>query len=220
AHDFDNALALYDSITQKYDGSPKDFDFDQIYKRKIAYFARIQRNPKAAIANLKADAANSKLPKNVKKNLKDWIHYFESWSEEGAKDPAKLSNENFLAYAKAETDKNTSGRKISIADPAIVNLLRVSGLLYERVFKTPNVTSTPEMLYLLAKCERDLSPIQKYSLADIYLRECVLEFPKSSIAKKCFKDYEISLKQKVTFDSDYIKGNIDFLRRHMENSAN
>jgi hypothetical protein len=213
AHEFDQAMTIYDSVIRKYDGTPKDFDFDQIYKRKIAFFARIQRNPKAAIANLKADIANAKLPSEVKRNLKDWIQYFEKWSKEGSKDPSKLSDKKFLEYVKAETEKYASGQKIQISDPYIVDLLRLSGLLYEKIFKKPNKAYAAEMLYLLAKCERDLSPIQKYSLSDIYLKECVISYPKSSVAKQCFNDYEISMKLKFTSDSEYMKSSIEALRR-------
>lgn len=212
SHEFDQAITIYDSIVRKYDGTPNDFDFDQIYKRKIAFFARIQRNPKNAIANLKADAANLKLPTEVKQNLKDWIQYFETWNKEQKNDPAKLSDKKFLEYAKVETEKYTSGQKIHISDPYIINLLRLSGLLYENIFKKPNNAHAAEMLYLLAKCERDLSPIQKYNLSDIYLKKCVISYPKSGVARKCFNDYEISMKLKFKADSEYIKSHIEGLR--------
>ncbi|MBK9322808.1 MAG: hypothetical protein IPM97_07670 [Bdellovibrionaceae bacterium] len=212
AHEFDRALSVYDTLVRKYDGSQADFDFDQVYRRKIAYFARILRDPNAAVANLKLDLANPKLPKSVRKNLNGWVKYFKSWSQEGSKDPSQLSDEKFLAFAKSEIEKNTEGRKISISDTSNIKLLRVSGQLYERVFKKPSSSYTPEMLYLLAKCERDLAPIQKYSLADIYLRECVIEYPKAPIAKTCFSDYEVSMKQKANFDSKFIKENIETLR--------
>lgn len=217
AHQFDKALMVYDSLIQQYDDKKKNIDLDQIYKRKIAYFSRIQRNPEAAMASLKLDLTNTHLPLETKQNLKDWIHYFDLWSKEGKSDPAKLSDQGLLDYARTEIEKNTGGRRIAVSDPYVVNLLRVSGLLYERVFKKPTSPQTAELLYLLAKCERDLSPLQNYSLADLYLKECVMQYPKNPIAKKCFADYELAMKQKLPNGmSEYINSSIEALRRVLE----
>jgi hypothetical protein len=160
---------------------------DIAYQRKIAFFARIQRDPKAAIASLKVDLKNKKLPLATKQNIQTWIHYFDLWMKEDQGDPAKLGDAGLVDYAKSVVESNTGGRRITVSDPYVVNLLRVSGLLYERVFQNPKSAQTAEMLYLLAKTERDLAPIRSYSLADVMLKECILMAPKTAIAKKVLR---------------------------------
>lgn len=217
-HQFEPALELYDSVIRSFQSDPKKpealKDLELAYQRKIAYFARIQRRPQAAVDSLKLDLKNKGLPLDTQKNIEDWIRYFELWAQEGKSDPSLLKDGALVDYARQIVEKNVAGRRVSVSDPSVVNLLRVSGLLYERVFKQPKSSSSQEMMYLLARCEQDLAPIRSYSLADIFFRDCVLQDPKTSVAKKCFSDYEVSIKQRYrTGASDYINEGLESLRR-------
>jgi hypothetical protein len=217
-HQFDQALEVYDNVIRTFHSYPKAperlDDLRIAYQRKIAFYSRIKRDPKAAIQSLKQDAKNEGLPLETKKDIETWIQYFDAWKKEGAQDPTKFSDSSLVDYARTIVEKSTGGRRITVSDPFVVNLLRVSGLLYERVFKKPKSSSTPEMLYLLAKCEQDLAPVRPYSLADIYYKECILQAPHTSVSKKCFSEYEVSVKQRFrTGASDYINQGIEALRK-------
>lgn len=48
---------------------------------------------------------------------------------------------------------------------------------------------TQEMLFWLAKCERSLSTLDWYSLNEIYLKECIVQYPKQSYSKACYDAY-------------------------------
>ena len=75
-------------------------------------------------------------------------------------------------------------------DPSLVNYLRVSGILNEYLLTHPNTKVEPEILYWLAICDRSISNNFFFSLADMYLKECITRYPSAPIAKKCFTEYE------------------------------
>ena len=154
----------------------------EIYQRKLAYFARVLRNPDEAILSLEQDLKNKNLPKEIQSSIKDWVAYFRSWKSEASGSRLEnLSNTALIGALREQVGASVGDRKISLTDPATVKLMRISGVLYERIFRSPKSPQTQEMLYLLARCERDLSPIQGYSLGDIYLKECILNNPKTAI---------------------------------------
>lgn len=220
-HMYELAMEMYDQIIRnfKYDSNSheKTTVLDSAYQRKIAFFARIQRNPNQAIESLKLDLQNPNLPLETKRNIETWIHYFEVWKKEGKADPSKLNDESLIAYATDIIEQNTGGRRITVSDPYVVNLLRVSGLLYERAFKKSKSPYAAEILYLLGKAERDLAPIRSYALSDIYFRDCVLQAPKKPVAKKCFSEYEIAIKSRFRNGaSEYIEASLEELRKKMK----
>ena len=56
--------------------------------------------------------------------------------------------------------------------------------------KKPTSSSIPEVLYWLAVVDREMTNSIFYSFADLYLKECMLKFPESGTAMKCYKEYE------------------------------
>lgn len=217
AHQYEPALKAYDHVIRNFKFDPKvdqSAILDHAYQRKIAFFARITRNPKEAIQSLKLDLKNQQLPLDTKKNIESWIYYFQAWAKEGQADPSKFSDTRLIEYSRNAIEKLSSGRRIAVSDPYVVDLLRVSGLLYERAFRKPKSAETPELLYLLGKAERDLAPIRVYSLPDVYFKECVYLAPKNAVAKQCLAEYELSMKQKHrTGASDYIDAGIEEMRK-------
>ena len=54
----------------------------------------------------------------------------------------------------------------------------------------PETPLKPDILYWLSYGERRYHYQAMYSLPDLYLKQCVLEYPKNQVAKKCFAEYE------------------------------
>ncbi len=190
---FDHALDKFDQLVRGYPKSGLSSDeLAQVYRRKIAIFARVKRDPGMALNDLKKDLENKKLPLDIQQNIKSWLAFFTAWKAE-THDPANLSDEELIHYAERNVSADAD-RKIAPADPEMVKYLRISGLLYERLMKNPEGPRVPDMLLYLGICERNVSNIYWYSLNDIYWKECVVKFPKASVAKRCFDAYEGSLR--------------------------
>jgi len=196
---FDQALDRMNELIRKYPKSSLRADqLMDVYRRKLAIFARVQRNPKAAIENFKTDLANKEIPMDVRRNVEGWIKYLEAWQIE-KEDPAQLNTAKLMEFVKRRIPEEQL-RKIAPADPDIVANLRLSGLLYERLLNEPESPFAQEILYYLAGIERQLSPLYWYSLSDSYLRECVRRFPKRPLTKTCYDTLESHLRARYLGD--------------------
>lgn len=213
---YDEALANFDKLVRNYPKSGLSSDqIMDIYRKKLAIFARIKRDPDAAIANLTEDLKNQSLPVDARQNAQDWIANFKKWKDE-AKDPSTFSTPELIAFVASKIPPRLD-RKIAPSDPQLMNLLRLSGLLYERLYKVDDPKSSQELLYYLAMCERSLSPVNWYSLNEIYLKECVVRFPKSALTKKCFDGYQAGMEERFLGGAmpEAIRGSIDALKGHL-----
>lgn len=193
---FDQALAKFDVLIRTYPASGlKAEQVMAVYGRKLAIFSRVKRDPGAAIANLRADLKNGKLPKDARASIEVWISVFERWKKKNKVDPSKLPTEKLIAFVK-ENAPGDKFRKLMPSDPDVVTYLHLSGLLYERLLSESEARFSQEILYYLAGLERPLAPLHWYSLSDSYWRECITKYPKMAYTKRCYEAYETELRER------------------------
>lgn len=217
AHQFDSALAIFDKKISDFKKGDDTELLNRALVRKVTFYTRIAREPDMAVKSFTEDLKNKNLPDDTQSVLKSWIKEFTAWQEELAAKPVPKSDAKFLKEADAFINANTSGMQVNLSYQSLIKLLRISGQLYEMAYNKKASEEKAEILYLLAKCERDLVSIRGYSLSDVYLKDCVTAFPKSKIARKCFIDYELSMKQKFNpTDSEYLNRSIEVLRRMID----
>jgi len=213
---YDEALAGFDALVRGYPKSGlSEVQLPELYRRKLAIFARVRRDPKGAIQNFKEDLKNPLLPVNIKQSATEWIANFSLWKDE-KQDPARLSNQELIDFV-AKKIPPLLDRKMSAGDPELMNLMRLSGLLYERLYLEKDPAITQQLLYYLAMCERSLAPLNWYSLNEIYLKECVVRFPKGPFSKKCFEAYRSGMAERYKGRSlpEFVKGSIDALQDYL-----
>jgi hypothetical protein len=192
---YDESLAQFDKLVREFPkGSLVSERLPEVYRRKLAIFARVYRDPISAINNLTEDLKNKSLPLDIRKNIEAWVESLNSWKQEKS-NPEEMPTEQLLAFV-AGSLTSDAGRNIAPSHPQLLKLLRLSGLLYERLYKEPNGKYTPQILYYLAACERSLSPLYWYSLNEIYLKECIVKFPANSFAKKCYDAYRSGMQER------------------------
>ncbi len=213
---YEQALAQFDSLIRGYpdSGLPSDLLGD-VFRRKVAVFSRVYRDPKGAIDSLRADLKNGKLPSDVRDNVHVWIAGFEKMAKE-KNDPAKLPTAKLIEYVSSRLPKELN-RKIPTGDPQLLNLLYLSGLLYERLFQQPNSPQTQELLYYLALLERSLAPVVWYSVSEVYLKECVVAFAPSTSSKRCLDAYENGMRERFFGRNipEPIQNSIDALKEYL-----
>ncbi|MGE0762598.1 MAG: tol-pal system YbgF family protein [Bdellovibrionales bacterium] len=192
---YDEALAQYDKLVRDYPKSGLTPDqLSEVYRRKLAIFARVYRDPNAATENLSTDLKNKNLPIDVRRNIESWSTTLQSWKNEKV-DPAKLKTADLLTYTSKNLPVDLS-RKIAPDNPQLLHILRISGLLYERLYKDPASDNTQGLLYYLARCERSLAPLYWYPINEIYLKQCVVQYPKKSYSKRCFEAYREGMQER------------------------
>ncbi len=213
---YEQALAQFDSLLRGYpdSGLPSDLIGD-VFRRKVAVFARVYRDPKAAVASLRADLKNGKLPSDARDNVNVWIAGFEKMAKDKT-DPSKYSTTKLIEYVSKGMPKELN-RKIPTGDPQLLNLLYLSGLLYERLLQEPNSPQTQELLYYLALLERSLAPVVWYSISEVYLKECVVAFAPSTASKRCLDAYESGMRERFFGRNipEPIQNSIDALKEYL-----
>ncbi len=72
----------------------------------------------------------------------------------------------------------------------MIAALKLSSVLYEYLNAYPTTPLKPDILYWLSLGEHRYHYQSMYSLPDLYLKQCVLEYPNNPVAKLCFAEYE------------------------------
>jgi len=188
---FDNAKEIYEKTILNYpEGNINSDQAETALERMITYFARVQRDPEAAVQALEKYQKNRKLPVFLKEDIKAWLKAFKDWKKEPTLDPNFAGDAQVVDFAKKNLDPKVAGYVMTADNPRAATYLKVSGILYQYLQQHPHSPVTPEILYWLAICDKGLNNNFFYSLGDVYLRECITKFSQSPTAQKCYEEYE------------------------------
>lgn len=192
--DFDDALKYYDAVISGYPENKIPVQqVEKALERKVVVFSRTKRDFDAGVKSLQANLKNKKLPESFVKNIEAWIGLFRIQKRNGFPNPKKSNDKDIQKYVERELKRglwDDMADARNVTNPRLVKNLTVSGVLYEYLNTHPDSKIKPDILLWLATCERKLQDTLFYSLADMYLKECMNEFPKHPTAKKCFDEYK------------------------------
>lgn len=181
ARSFKEALRLYEFVIDK--GSDENFEVERSLERVVIYYSRIQRDPKAAIKKLEKYRLIKRMPQGLRTQLADWIAQFKVFDKMDFKNVQRWSAEEVLQFAQ----KHLEGKNQPFN---LVTYSWVSGILFEYLKNHDESAATPDILYWLAVSDNQMSNNVFFSLAHMYLRECIVKYPKTAAAKKCYQEYE------------------------------
>lgn len=144
-----------------------------------------EKNLKSYLTGL---VESKQLPKGISSDVESWIMSLEKatpWKEKEA-------------YSESEIKKIIKNHLIPFEDELLtytlyknaIDIYRIKALLAHFAVQKPTTILMPEILYWTGLIEGQKSSLYLYSLGELYLKECVERFPKSSIAPKCYKAYE------------------------------
>ncbi|MBP9673689.1 MAG: hypothetical protein KBD63_01220 [Bacteriovoracaceae bacterium] len=202
SHDFEYAEYLY--MTRSYHEAvevytkvlnEKSVD-EQIQlgalRRVLAVLIQMDKKPKEALDFFKNYSKSGKLYPFNAKIVEGWIVGINEWIK---KDELLLAQKDFASLSsfiskhfEQKLDLSSSDFALQ-ADKEQIFYLRLSKLLYTYAEKA-SVEQIPSILYFLSLCDRALNFSYFYSLADLYLKECVTHYSQSPVAKQCYKEYE------------------------------
>lgn len=161
---------------------------DELYssfRRVLSIYTKITFNPDKARDFLAKYQDHKNMAPALKSTLNMWVAQLQKWKKF---DPRKVKSiHQFIEKNLVPLENN---KEKVLSGESDVTLLISSGVLSKYLTEHPKTSSTPEILYWLAITERRLSSTYFFSISDLYLKDCVSLYPKSSYAKKCFKEYE------------------------------
>lgn len=185
-------MALRESI-QKSNNDRKMISDDRVLNKEIyaslrrvlTIYTKISIKPDQAIDFLNRYKNNKNLHATTREDIKHWIAELEKWKKFDI-NSVKDINAFIAKYLSPIVDKKST----LASGEQDVTLLISSGVLTKYLNDNPKSELTPNILYWLAIAERRLSTTYFFSLADLYLKECVIQYPSAPIAKQCYQEYE------------------------------
>jgi hypothetical protein len=157
-------------------------------RRILSIYIKIEPEPVKAIAFLQKYSHDKSISKMTKVDIDAWIKSLEKWKNF---DFTKIDSiSNFIDKNLAVLESSESSKIKIYSGEDDITLLFSAGVLSKFLNDNPKSEMTPQILYWLAIAEKRLSSTYFFSLGDIYLKECIVQFPKSTYAKKCYQEYE------------------------------
>lgn len=187
---FDKAVNLYDQVISSYPSNKVTQEHvEKSLARKVYYFVRVKRDFSGLIASLNQDLKNKNLPPMVSKRMTALKAAAEKMKKETYPEFNESQQAELRKYAESQLREELQGNFSSSPEKDLA-YLKVSSVLYKYLDQYPDSTLKPDVLYWLSFCERRYEQKAFYSLPELYLKQCVMEFPGSSVAPSCLKEYQ------------------------------
>ncbi len=157
-------------------------------RRILSLYTKISIRPEEGINFLKKYRQDKGITKFTREDIDQWIKGLKKWEKFDINNVKKVDEfiSTNLKHLEDKKDKVNTGEYD-------VTLLISSGVLTKFLNDNPKTELVPTILYWLAISERRLSNSYFFSLSDLYLKECILQYPKNEIAKSCYREYEDNL---------------------------
>lgn len=188
--DYDKALSYY----EKYLDSPQrktELDIIQPLQRMMTICLQIKNNPAKAIKILNKYSSLKQHTDLTRTELNGWIEGLQALQKVGVSRLGKSSFNTLKDFVKKYLgDPGQLSLDIQSTPSEEVERIWLRGQLYHYLNRHPDANEVPIVLYWLAVTDRAIVYNFYFSLADLYLRQCVLNYPGHPYARRCFNEYK------------------------------
>jgi len=188
---YDRAYATYlGQLRQQH-----ELDYDQrtltAVDRMLVTALQMQKDPQQIVSTLQEFTHREHIHPSLKKDLTAWIS--------GITELQKLTDirqhpkpDTVMAMANQwiGAGKNGPLGRIFMEETRRPQIVWLRGELYRNLNTATEHDKIASLLYWLALSDRVLEYRFYYSLADMYLKQCMLEYSDTPIAQQCYREYE------------------------------
>lgn len=186
---YPEALAAFrDYIQQRGQVSYDKQSIDALNHILVIYI-QILDQPEEAMRYFSSLLKNNKLAKNLSQDVEHWLkglHELPALTHKQQIDYQGLKN---LAKEHIFQHSNQSA-PIHIQEQQRPFYIWLRGSLHNFADSKANTEQMPAILYWLAISDRVLEYRFFYSLADLYLKQCIIAYSDTPVAKQCYQEYE------------------------------
>lgn len=188
---YDRAFAAYHSLLRQ----QRELVYDQrtltAVDRMLVTSLQMEKDPQLIITTLQELTHREHIHPTLKKDLTDWIS--------GIGELQKLTDirvhpkpDTAMAMANQwiNAGKNEPLGRILMPEVRRPQIVWLRGELYRALTAATERDKIASLLYWLALCDRVLEYRFYYSLADMYLKQCMLEYTDTPMAQNCYREYE------------------------------
>ncbi|MCG6970256.1 MAG: hypothetical protein LJE85_10860 [Gammaproteobacteria bacterium] len=187
---YETAIDYYDRyLKSPYSLKPERVILTSV-KKLLTIYAQVLNEPGRGAAHFNKLIQSGRLPPLVEKNVTEWIKGLEQLQADQASKVTDPSFEELDKYVHQYLGPlNSPGSAIVPTKKQKVYHLWLQGLLYRYFSSEPSPQTVPLLLYWLSINDRATNYSFYYSLADLYLKECMLKHTENYMAKQCFDEY-------------------------------
>ena len=220
--DYQQASQYYEKFLENLNAQSNEEKVYIAFERLIVIYAQLFKNPQRAYNKLNVWHQQAPLSEFVKHDLGQWLKGLKEYNEESGTVNGQINFEQLDNYmskhiniAESQTVPLISNEKEKI----FYMMLRSS--LHDYLLNNPTSSKTPSVLYWLAICDRTLNSHNDFSFADWYLKSCIVDFPESKVAPKCYQAYEDHLKfmYKLNNTEDFpieVRKELHYLKKNID----
>ena len=185
---FDRAIeVLQKTVASPEAAANERFEYQRSVRNFLALAIRVKQDPKMAMSIVDQIAANTGAPEYLKEDASYWRRSIERWQKETSRAPKPS-----LEKAKKLIAEGKASQEYPLDGHADVAYLRASAVLHELLDTTKASDKLAEAMYHLGRSYEVLSDIGQWFLQDSYFESCIRTAPKSKIAARCYRRYELS----------------------------
>lgn len=192
---YKQALINYESfITNNIEKENIAQNLQTSLERILAIYLHGYKNPALAFDVLQSYQKKFTFPEYINVYINEWLKGLELVEDTFC---GSGSTKKFLTFKELKQyiseyfhESETLPSSFIIPKSDQMFYLMLSGYLSDYLYSSPKADEIPALLYWSSLCDRALNYHNSISVADLYLKECIMVNPKSPYAKKCLSEYE------------------------------
>ena len=187
---YDTAIEYYNKHLSSGVDIPES-EIMTVMKRILTIDTQVYNRPKDALKQLTNLQDYKQHTKYSARNLEEWIAGLKELEKQQASKVSDVTMEQLKVYVdKILGPLQEPGSAEFPTKKEKVARVWLRGILYHYLNKQPPREEIPVILYWLAIIDRTINYSFYYSLADMYLKECMLQYTSHPYAQKCYDEYE------------------------------
>ncbi len=186
---YPEALAAFQDYIQQRGQASYDKQSIDALNHILVIYIQILDQPEEAMQYFSLLLKNNKLAKNLSQDVELWLKGLQELPALTHKQQVDYQGLKNLAKEHIFQHSNQSA-PIHIQEQQRPFYIWLRGSLYNFADHKANTEQMPTLLYWLAISDRVLEYRFFYSLADLYLKQCIIAYSDTPVAKQCYQEYE------------------------------
>jgi len=215
SRNYELAISYYDKYLRS--GQRKtELDIIQPLQRIVTIYTQIYNKPAEGAKVLKNYSKLKHHTQETRSHLRGWITGLEALAQKSG----ATNLTDFSAIKKAvkrilgPLDQPFS--QLNLTAEQEIERVWLRGQLYHYLNNTKKQNEIPTILYWLSICDRSTGYNFYFSLADLYLNECMQSHPNHPYATRCFAEYEAFLTYRYSGSSGtHLPDEVDKALHHL-----
>lgn len=206
--EYDQAIEYYDKYL-KSASEKTEWDLIRPLQRILTVYAQVQNRPGEAIPVLRSYQGLPQHTPETRAELDNWIIGLESLLPMSkAYDSPVNFQRMMLDVARLLGPIESMSKTVSSTAQQEVERVWLRGRMFHYLSINPKPNEIPILLYWLSVADRSIAYNYYFSLANLYLKQCVLKYPAHPYAQRCFMEYQYYIDHTYTDQGENIPSGI------------